>query len=104
MKLFTTILATTTLLISANTMAHPQVKLEATDQSPATQICMAVASNKPINLLKVLKDNQMTMKTAVKKVRCNELTLGDFAQKHSAIKIANNLKRYEQKTELFSAL
>lgn len=104
MKLLTTILATTTLLISANTMAHGQVKLTASDQSPSTQICMAVASNKPINLIKVLKENQITMKTATKKIRCNELTLSDFAQKYSAIKIVNNLKRYEQKAELYSAL
>lgn len=104
MKLLTITLSAAALMLTFNTEAHANHTLKAADASISTELCMAVASNKPLSLHRVLKENRLSLKKVAKNIRCNGLTLHEFATKHSAIRIANNLQRYQKEYTLYSAI
>lgn len=104
MKLFTITLSAAALMLTFNTEAHENHKLKAADTSISTEVCMAVASNKPLSLHRTLRENRLSLSKVTKNIRCNGLTLHEFATKHSSVRIANNLKRYQKEYTLYSAI
>ena len=104
MKLFTITLSAAALMFTFNTQAHANHTLKAADASISTEVCMAVASNKPLRLYKTLKENRLSLQKVTKNIRCNDLTLHEFATKHSAERIASNLQRYQKEYTLYSAI
>lgn len=74
--LCTTLLLGTAALTSTNTEAAQFV---AADNSPGTQICMAVASNKPIKLSMTMRELRVNKKVATDKLSCNNMSMENFA-------------------------
>lgn len=85
---------TTTLLIGAATLVSTTTQAAefiAADNTPGTQVCMAVVANRPITLSTTMSDLRMSKKTAVNKLRCNDMQLAQFAGKYGFNKSAKFL-------------
>jgi hypothetical protein len=85
---------TTTLLIGAASLASSNThaaEFIAADNTPGTQVCMAVIANKPITLSTTMRDLRMSKNTAVNKLRCNDMELAQFAGKYGFNKTAKFL-------------
>ncbi|TMS91530.1 hypothetical protein CWB58_19065 [Pseudoalteromonas sp. S201] len=69
-----------TVLLGAATLTAPVMATTfvAADSSPGTQVCMAVASNKQLTLLKTIKELHTNKHVIGKKLRCNDLSMNDF--------------------------
>jgi hypothetical protein len=106
MNLLTTVIAASiiTLSASASASAHQTQKLVSADKSRTTEICMAVASNKPVKLYHTLRNNRLTISKANKAVRCNDMTLAQFGEKYNATKTVAHLQRHQVKSQLYTAL
>jgi len=104
MKLLTTIVATSLVTLSAGTYAQQAQKLVAADRSITTDICMAVATNKRVNLLVALRKGHLSLKTANKSVTCNGLNLAAFAEKYHATKTLAYLQRGKKNAGQYSSL
>ncbi|PAJ73758.1 hypothetical protein CJF42_14015 [Pseudoalteromonas sp. NBT06-2] len=104
MNLLTTIIVANVITLSANVSAHQTQKLVAADNNITTEICMAVASNKPIKLITALRNNRLNITKANKSIHCNGMTLEAFGEKHHAVNTATQLQRYQIKTELYTSL
>jgi len=104
MNLLTTVIAASIITLSASASAHQTQKLVATDGNATTEICMAVGSNKPIKLVKALRNNRLNITKANKGIRCNDMTLAEFGEKHHAFKTVARLQRHQVKTELYTSL
>jgi len=102
MNLLTTVIAASVITLSASASAHQ--KLVAADGSVTTEVCMAVASNKPIKLAKALRNNRLNISKANKGIRCNNMSLAEFGEKHNAVKTVARLQRQPVKTELYTSL
>jgi hypothetical protein len=104
MNLLTTVIAASIITLSASASAHQTHKLVAADGNATTEVCMAVASNKPIKLVKALRNNRLNITNANRGIRCNGMTLAEFGEKHHAVKTVAKLQRQQVKTELYTAL
>ncbi|MDP2634750.1 MULTISPECIES: DUF3718 domain-containing protein [unclassified Pseudoalteromonas] len=85
---------TTILLIGAATLASTTTQAAefiAADNTPGTQVCMAVVANRPITLSTTMRDLRMNKNTAVNKLRCNDMQLAQFAGKYGFNKSAKFL-------------
>ena len=78
-------------LASFTSEAHAK-KFVAADSSPSSQLCMAVASNKPINLIKRINDYSMTRKSVSKVVKCNSMPIASFAKVYELDRTGRLLK------------
>ena len=76
------IAAMTLALCAFNSSAASAQKFVATNNSPTTQLCMAVTTNKPLRVNKTLKFNRITKNIALKKVQCNGEPITDFAYRY----------------------
>jgi hypothetical protein len=104
MNLLTTVIAASIITLSASASAHQTQKLIAADGNVTTEVCMAVASNKPIKLVKALRNNRLNITNANRGIRCNGMTLAEFGEKHHAVKTLVKIQRHQVKTELYTAL
>ncbi len=102
MKTLKIIALTSLMALSTNLIAHPSVKLTAKNSSLATDICMAVVSNKPVKLAKLLNRVNMTKARANKNIRCNGFTLTEFGAQHAAHKTVARLKQSNKANELYT--
>ncbi len=93
MNTLTTTLCTTLLLSSAalTTTNTEAAQFVAADNSPGTQICMAVSSNKRLQLYATMKDLRISKTTVTNKLRCNNLSIAKFAGTYGFNKTAKYL-------------
>lgn len=92
MNTLTTTLCTTLLLGSAVITSTAQAaEFSAADNTPGTQLCMAVTSNKPLNLHLTMKDMRISKHTVEKKLRCNEMSVAEFASNYGFERTAGYL-------------
>lgn len=93
MKTLATTLSTTLLIGAAalTTTTTQAAEFIAADNSPGTQVCMAVISNKPITLSTTMRDVRMSKRIAVNKLRCNDMALDQFAGMYGFNKSAKYL-------------
>jgi hypothetical protein len=83
----------TTLVVAATLLVTPAlaVQFEATDSSAGTQACMAVAANKAHVLRKTSRNLNISKAVISKKLKCNNLLMGDFVTLYNLDKSANYL-------------
>jgi hypothetical protein len=86
-SLFSTILLSTTLL----TTQASATQFVATDASSATQICVAVATNKTHVLRKTQRALGINKDLIVQKLACNNLAMTDFVSLYHLKKVADYL-------------
>ncbi|WP_304182103.1 DUF3718 domain-containing protein [Pseudoalteromonas prydzensis] len=86
--LCTTLLLGTAALTTTNTEAAQFV---AADNSPGTQLCMAVVSNKPLQLYATMKDLRINKNTTADKLHCNNMNIAKFAGTYGFDKTAKYL-------------
>lgn len=93
MNTLATTLCTTLILGAASLTATTTqaAQFVAADNSPGTQVCMAVISNKPIKLSTTMRDVRMSKRIAVTKLHCNEMPLNQFAGTYGFNKTAKYL-------------
>lgn len=88
MKILATSLIAATLFASTNVSADSH--FIAANDSPATALCMAFASNKPLKMKKSL-DHYNLHKNQIKKLSCNQLSLKDFSSRYGLTRTGNYL-------------
>lgn len=83
----------TTALTALVTMSNAHaVEFVAADNSHATELCMAFASDRPHVMLAALR-GQHTAKTRItSKLECNDMSLNEFAQAYSITRNAKFMK------------
>ncbi|KZN62141.1 hypothetical protein N473_21585 [Pseudoalteromonas luteoviolacea CPMOR-1] len=83
----------TTALTALVTMSNAHaVEFVAADNSHATELCMAFASDRPHVMLAALR-GQHTAKTRItSKLECNDMSLNEFAQAYSLTRNAKFMK------------
>ena len=83
----------TTLLVGAALLpAHASaVQFEAADSSSGTKACMAVAANKGHVLRKASRNLHISKAVISTKLKCNNLSMGDFVTLYNLDKSANYL-------------
>ncbi|MFT6788150.1 MAG: hypothetical protein ACJAVX_001501 [Pseudoalteromonas rhizosphaerae] len=84
----TTLLLSSAALTATNTEAAQFV---AADNSPSTQICMAVSSNRPSQLYATMRDLRISKTTTTDKLRCNDMSIAKFAGTYGFNKTAKYL-------------
>lgn len=77
-------------VVSGSAVAH-QVKFEAADSSPGTELCMAVASNKPLTIQRTLKENNIPKQRMVNVLKCNDMSVGKFVSEFGLSRSAGML-------------
>ncbi|WP_372771318.1 DUF3718 domain-containing protein [Pseudoalteromonas sp.] len=87
MKVIAAALVSATLLASANASADTQ--FVALDNSPGTELCIAFASNKPLELKKALNNNRVKKFQIDDKLTCNDMTLAQFATVYGLNRTSN---------------
>ncbi|MFC3031410.1 DUF3718 domain-containing protein [Pseudoalteromonas fenneropenaei] len=90
MKTLATLLTAGSLLCLTATNVAAQ-EFIAADDSVATRVCMAVASNRPLNLRLEMKEVGMRTVTVQKKLHCNEMPVAEFASVYNLNRTANFL-------------
>ncbi|KZN51741.1 DUF3718 domain-containing protein [Pseudoalteromonas luteoviolacea] len=88
MKVFLT--AALTALVSMSN-AHA-VEFVAADNSHATELCMAFASDRPHVMLAAMRGQQSAKTRITSKLECNDMSLDEFAQTYSLIRNAKFMK------------
>lgn len=92
MNTLTTTLLTTVLLGSAFTVSTAQAaSFSAADNSPGTKLCMAVTANKSLKLHLAMKDARINKHTLSNKLRCNGMSVAQFAGTYGFDKSAGYL-------------
>lgn len=91
MKLALTLI-TATALFTANVHADNSVTFIAADAEPGTEVCMAMTTNKPLKLLKKLKEYKLQKQTVKNKLYCNNMDLGTFAATYKLNKTAKFMR------------
>ncbi|MCF2859530.1 DUF3718 domain-containing protein [Pseudoalteromonas sp. SMS1] len=78
-------LLTTVALVGLVSTAHQAQALEfiAADDSMATKLCLAFASNRPHVMLEELRGNHALKKNIANKLHCNDMDLEEFAEAYS---------------------
>ncbi|WP_249314942.1 DUF3718 domain-containing protein [Pseudoalteromonas sp. S1727] len=84
----TTLLLGTAALTATNAEAAQFV---AADNTPGTQICMAVASNKPIKLYLAMKEFRMNKSKTASKLQCNNMSMAEFTGTYGFDRTASRL-------------
>jgi len=87
MKVLAAALVSATLLASANATADTQ--FVALDNSPGTELCMAFASNKPLDMKKAIKQNRVKKYQIDDKLTCNDMSLAEFASVYGLNRTSN---------------
>lgn len=80
-----------TLAAASSTVSAHQVTFEAADNSPGTELCMAVASNKPLTIQRTLKENHMPKQRMMNVLKCNDMSVGKFVAEYGLTRSANML-------------
>ncbi|AOT08106.1 DUF3718 domain-containing protein [Pseudoalteromonas luteoviolacea] len=83
-------IATLTALVSMSN-AHA-VEFVAADNSHATKLCMAFASDRPHVMLKALRGQHTAKPRIANKLECNDMSLDEFAQVYSLTRTAKFMK------------
>lgn len=86
--LCTTLLLGTAAMTTTNTQAAEFV---AADNSPSTQLCMAVVSNRPIQLYLTMKELRINKNITADKLHCNNMNMTQFADTYGFNKTAKYL-------------
>ncbi|KZN39708.1 DUF3718 domain-containing protein [Pseudoalteromonas luteoviolacea] len=78
-------LLTAVALVGLASTAHQTQAVEfvAADDSIATNLCMAFASNRPHIMLEELRGKQSLKKNIANKLHCNDMDLEEFAETYS---------------------
>lgn len=87
MKVLATTLVSATLLASANASADTQ--FVSLDNSTGTELCMAFASNKPLEMQKAIKNNRVKKHQIDDKLTCNDMSLAEFASVYGLNRTSN---------------
>jgi len=92
MNTLTTTLFTTVILGASLTCTPSQAaSFSAADNSLGTKLCMAVTANKPIKLHLAMKDARVSRYTLSNKLRCNDMSMAQFAGTYGFDKSASYL-------------
>ncbi|QMW13182.1 MULTISPECIES: DUF3718 domain-containing protein [Pseudoalteromonas] len=68
----------------------------AADNSAGTQACMAIVSNKPINLAQTMRDLRLNKRVISDKLQCNDMSTAQFASTYGFNKSASYLNLEQQ--------
>ncbi|ESP92538.1 MULTISPECIES: DUF3718 domain-containing protein [Pseudoalteromonas] len=89
MKVLMTAAALTALVSVSN--AHA-VEFVAADDSHATELCMAFASDRPHIMLKAMRGQHTAKVRITNKLECNDMNLSEFAHMYSLTRTAKFMK------------
>ncbi len=93
MNTLTTALGTALILASALTATDASAaQFVAADNSVGTQACMAIASNKPLNVIGTMRDLRLNKRVMTEKLLCNDMPTIKFASTygfHNSAKYLN---------------
>lgn len=93
MNTLTTALGTALILGSSLAVTDANAaQFVAADNSPGTQACMAIASNKPLNVSSTMRDLRLSKRVMTEKLLCNDMTTDKFANTygfHNSAKYLN---------------
>ncbi|MCG7534810.1 DUF3718 domain-containing protein [Pseudoalteromonas sp. OOF1S-7] len=92
MKLAATLVLTPLLLATSLSATAGEVEFVGTDNSVATQLCVAVGANHRLTLLKELTEHRISRTIVADKLTCNDMTVPQFAKKFGLHKSAGLLK------------
>ena len=87
MKVLAAALISTTLFASVN--ASADTRFVAADNSPGTELCIAFASNKPLEMKKAIKENRVRKFQIDDKLTCNDMSLTKFASVYGLNRTGN---------------
>jgi len=83
---------------STQSVAHNKTPaIVSADSSADSSLCVAIAKDKPLLILKRLKQARLNKHQAKKVLRCNGMTASEFAYKHNAYKAIARLNLAEEK-------
>lgn len=72
-------------LVSSNAYSQDK-KIVTTDSSADSSLCAAIAKDRPLLIQKRLREARLTKDKAKRVLRCNGLSLSEFAYKHNSSK------------------
>jgi hypothetical protein len=89
--------------VSTSTNAHNNFKrIVKTDSSAETSFCAAILKDKPLLIKQRLRETHSTKKRAINTIRCNGLTVAEFAHKYNATKAIASLGLSAKQNQLAS--
>lgn len=92
MNTLTTALGTALILGSSLVATETNAaQFVAADGNVGTQACMAIASNKPLNVINTMRDLRLSKRVMTEKLQCNEMSTEKFASTYGFNKSASYL-------------
>ncbi|MBQ4852603.1 DUF3718 domain-containing protein [Pseudoalteromonas sp. MMG012] len=88
MNVITVLSSAAILLASSSSLAHEFI---AADNTPATQLCMAVASNHKLTLRKEVREHNISRPVLTNRLACNNMSIDTFATLYNLENSANFL-------------
>lgn len=86
-----------------NSNAHNSVKRIVTSDSTAeSSFCAAILKDKPLLINERLKEIRSTKERAINTIRCNGLSVTEFASKHNATKAIASLGLSDNQNQIAS--
>ena len=93
LKVLAATIALSSLTLAGSAMADTK-KIQATDNSVSTEICVAAAKDRVVSFNKAVSDSRLSMKKVAHDLSCNGLDIASFAQEQGADKVAKKLNSY----------
>ena len=104
LKVLAATIALSSVTLAGSAMADTK-KIQATDNSVSTEICVAAAKDRLVSFNKAVSDSRLSMKKVANAVSCNGLDIASFAQEQGADKIAKKINSYRtQQTQYIAKI
>ncbi|WP_404339977.1 DUF3718 domain-containing protein [Pseudoalteromonas mariniglutinosa] len=91
MNTLTTMLTTGILATTIHTADAKATQFVAADTQPGTQACIAITSNRPLDVAQTMRTLRLSKRVMINKLQCNDMSSAQFARTYGFNKVANYL-------------